>query len=212
MTIEEILEKTNHIPSSVYAEEQTLWLKYLKDLPEHPLIIDFGTGWGKSAVSLGLACPQGMVLTFDTGTVYVLHDNVKNLNEYALQVEENIRKSGVANVQHFLKSSIEGNPQEFVIKFGKKTGIDVLNIDSDHDYEITKKEMRAWMPLVKTGGIIMFHDYEHPMCPGVGEAIHELCHYQDDNGKLYTGTEFNLELIDKARNPKVTTAIFRKLV
>jgi len=36
--------------------------------------------------------------------------------------------------------------------------IDFLYLDSSHAYEHTKKELDAWMPLVKVGGWMMCHD------------------------------------------------------
>lgn len=206
MELKELIKRTDHIPSSVYEPEQALWLKYLKDLPGTPMIVDFGTGWGRSAASLALACPQAMVTTFDIGVTYVQHGNVKTLEEYKEVVAGYLGKAGVTNVKHEIMNSLDPNSVE-----GEEPFIDVLNIDSDHSYEATVKEMAKWIPLVKKGGIIMFHDFEHPNAPGVGEAIHELVSYKDGN-KDYTDDKkpYKLELIDKAYHPKVTTAIFIK--
>lgn len=204
MTLEEIIKRTDHIPSSVYEPEQALWLKYLSDLPGNPLIVDFGTGWAKSAVSLALACPQAKVVTFDIGETYVLHGNVGSLEEYEAKVADNIRRAEVTNIRHTVAHSLD----QFLIS----TPIDVLNIDSDHTYETTKEEITKWLPLVKPGGLVMFHDYRHPNAPGVSEAIEELISYKDGEEDFTNPFKpFRLELIDKAYHPKVTTAIFKKI-
>jgi hypothetical protein len=80
--------------------------------------------------------------------------------------------------------------------------IDVLNIDSDHTYETTKAEMLKWIPWVKTGGLVFFHDYEHPRCPGIKQAIEEL-----------SPSVFKMELLEITDNPRadIKCACYKKL-
>ena len=49
--------------------------------------------------------------------------------------------------------------------------IDFLFVDADHEYESVKKDIKAWLPKVKVGGKILFHDYES--WPGVTKAVNE---------------------------------------
>ncbi len=79
MTREEILEAIKDIPSNVADEDTFMHIKYLSDLPGNPLILDFGTGWGKLVISIALACPQAEIYTFDPGTPY---------NDYEPQVRK----------------------------------------------------------------------------------------------------------------------------
>jgi len=49
---------------------------------------------------------------------------------------------------------------------GGKT-VDILYIDGDHTYEGVKKDFDAYAPLVKKGGLIVFHDIaKHPPATG----------------------------------------------
>jgi hypothetical protein len=51
--------------------------------------------------------------------------------------------------------------------FKDKAEIDLLFIDGDHTYEGVKKDYEMYSPLVKEGGIIIFHDILfHPRNPG----------------------------------------------
>jgi len=163
MTINEILERTKHIPSSVHAPEQNMWLEELEYFPGNPVIVDFGTGHGKSAASLALACTQGHVYTFDPGFPYI--NQTCTEDEYEAETIKFIEDSGAKNFTFTRESSLEKEwDQE----------IDVLNIDSDHTYETTKKELDRWLPMVKSGGYVFLHDWEHPRCPGVRQAFDEL--------------------------------------
>lgn len=201
MTIEEIIERTDHIPSSVYPSEQAMWLKYFHSLPEGTKIVDFGTGWGKSAASLSLACPHGFVITFDKGEVYVMHGNVPNLEAYAEAVGRYLDKADIINCIHLYGAdSLDPQTMIEVMEEVDKDEIDILNFDSEHSYEMTLAELKIWLPKVKIGGFISVHDWEHPDCPGVTEAWNEY---------IKSGV-VSVEFVDKSVGPKVTTALFRR--
>lgn len=40
--------------------------------------------------------------------------------------------------------------------------LDFVFIDADHSYEAVAQDIRAWLPKVKTGGIVSGHDYANP--------------------------------------------------
>ena len=47
-------------------------------------------------------------------------------------------------------------------------------IDADHRYMAVKKDILAWLPKVKSGGILAGHDYGRPQCQGVAQAVNEI--------------------------------------
>lgn len=49
--------------------------------------------------------------------------------------------------------------------------VDFVFIDGDHSYNAVSQDIRLWLPLVKSGGIISGHDYG--VYQGVNEAVHE---------------------------------------
>jgi len=162
MTIKEIIERTNHILSDVHEQEQEMWLKIISKL-DKPLIVDFGTGHGKSASTLALANQNGFVYTFDPGFPYI--NAGCDEEQYEKETRKFIADSGAKNVKFYRVSSLNK-------EWGEQ--IDVLNIDSDHTYETTKAEIIRWVPFVKQGGLVFFHDWEHPRCPGIRQAVDEL--------------------------------------
>ena len=66
-----------------------------------------------------------------------------------------------------------GTADDFIKKF--QAPIDVLFIDGSHEYDYIKRDIAALCPLVKKGGIVMFHDY-HPQSAGVKPAVDEWLH------------------------------------
>lgn len=53
-------------------------------------------------------------------------------------------------------------------------GVDLLFIDASHERQATIDEWRAWRPRLAPGGLVVFHDYDHPGFPGVAQAIAHL--------------------------------------
>ena len=55
--------------------------------------------------------------------------------------------------------------------------LDFVFIDGTHTYDAVKQDIRAWLPKVKSGGLLTGHDYKHgaPFGPLVSVAVTELC-------------------------------------
>lgn len=55
-------------------------------------------------------------------------------------------------------------------------GLDLVFIDANHEYLNVKKDILAWLPKVKKGGILAGHDYDPtvPMFSGVQYAVDEI--------------------------------------
>lgn len=51
---------------------------------------------------------------------------------------------------------------------------DFVYIDADHSYEAVIKDLNAWYPKVKSGGILFGHDYSIPW-DGVIKAVDDFC-------------------------------------
>lgn len=51
-----------------------------------------------------------------------------------------------------------------------KNAIDIAFIDAGHDYENALADIKAWWPLVRDGGYLCGHDYQHQF-PGVMRAV-----------------------------------------
>lgn len=71
---------------------------------------------------------------------------------------------------------------------------DLVYIDTDpHKYDQLKKEIELWIPKVKTGGVLAFHDYGHPWHPDVKTCVDEYCH--KNHKVLFTKAYYNVYLV-----------------
>jgi predicted O-methyltransferase YrrM len=66
---------------------------------------------------------------------------------------------------------IQGNSWESAAKFEDKS-LDFVFIDADHTYESAGKDIDAYLPKVKDGGVIAGHDYNH-VWPELRRAVDE---------------------------------------
>lgn len=61
----------------------------------------------------------------------------------------------------------------------KDNSLDFIFIDADHAYESVKKDIMAWTPKLKPGGLLSGHDLDHS---GVEQAVNELLTNVVDTG------------------------------
>lgn len=119
-------------------------------------VAELGTATGWTAASLVLADPTRTVVTFDP----VVQEN---RNEYLGLLEDADRE----RIQMLRLPGVEG-PAYLEHK------PELLFIDSTHEQEGTVAEVRAWLPHLARGALIVLHDYGNPAFPGVAEAVEEL--------------------------------------
>ena len=92
------------------------------------------------------------------------HGNVHGLYEEAIQNLKPLIDLKIVNV-------IKGHSQE-VVHIYKDQTIDFCFIDGSHEYEDVKKDILAYLPKVKVGGILAGHDYDK-IWDGVIKAVDE---------------------------------------
>lgn len=67
---------------------------------------------------------------------------------------------------------IKGVSWEAASQF-EDASVDFCFIDAAHDYLAASKDIAAWWPKVKPGGVFAGHDYDFANYPGVVAAVHE---------------------------------------
>jgi predicted O-methyltransferase YrrM len=87
-------------------------------------------------------------VTHYTGTLY--EQDARNLTE---MFDRNMKSAGV----HKMVRKIKGNSWD-VAKKVKDNSVDLVFIDAEHTYDSVTKDIKAYLPKVKKGGIISGHD------------------------------------------------------
>jgi len=132
-------------------------LAYLAaQVPENGLIVEIGSFWGRSSCFLASAAKPGVkIICIDRWDKPV---DFKKFNE---------------NITHFgfdkIITPVHAKSLDVVRDF--RDPIDLLYIDADHHYDAIKADYEAWMPLVRSGGTIAFHDYCGKAWPDVKRYI-----------------------------------------
>lgn len=122
-------------------------------LPENGVVVNIGAYWDSSTISILMDRPDLC----------------------AFSIDPEVCEVGLENLEHFGMADrafrLLGKSQEI----GKwwRWPIDMVYIDGDHSYEACRADIDLWVPWVKEGGLIAFHDYGTPHTPGVVQAVDE---------------------------------------
>jgi predicted O-methyltransferase YrrM len=81
-------------------------------------------------------------------------------------------RAALAPVQHIVRNSLHvSDSADAAAKF-PDNWLDAVFIDADHSYAAVRRDIDAWLPKVRPGGIIAGHDYTLEL-PGVIQAVTE---------------------------------------
>lgn len=159
--------------------------------------IDLGTYKGRSAAVLSLACNR-VYSTDCYGDVEgsfadtIKPDLYKTMQDHSFEENKALAKRLGNLTVDSLKSAAAGNAWS-----GRS--VDVVFVDDDHSESGVLSGVNAWLPHIKIGGMIIFHD-NNEIHPGVQSAIGKL----KDGGKVrffdpgeYSGSIAVCEVVSK---------------
>jgi len=121
----------------------------------HRSVVELGTATGWTTAALALADDHRHVASYDP----------------AVRPERE-RYLGLLHPRDRARISLHQVPAQNVRPEPASVGF--VFIDCAHDRQTTADAFRAWEPAVVWGGVIAFHDFDHPDYPGVREAVEEL--------------------------------------
>jgi hypothetical protein len=119
-------------------------------------VVELGTATGWTAAAFALADPARTVVSCDP--------NVQPGRDRYLPL---LRSPTRARIELLDVAGVEAAALDVY-------EVDLLFIDSSHERQATIDEWLAWRPRLAPGGLVVFHDYDHPEFPGIAEAIDEL--------------------------------------
>ena len=145
------LKYCNSLKGHLYFNEGISLFRLAQKLPRKSIIVEIGSYLGKATCFLaeGIKNRDIILYTIDTfenqGMTEGLRDTYNEFKQNTLRYRNCIVvKRGFSHE---------------IVKDFKNMKIDLLWIDACHEYNAVKKDIEDWVPLVKEGGLICFHDY-----------------------------------------------------
>jgi predicted O-methyltransferase YrrM len=147
-------------------EELDALKKCIGSLPNGSICVNIGAGFGTSGLAFIESVNVAKLYTID----FYLRKEENGLG--SLEFERDVFKEfgyteGGRYVQVLGDSVIIGTTCQL-------ENVNMIFVDGDHSYEHCHADVEVWLPRIKDGGIMSFHDYQEPRWPGVGQAIDEL--------------------------------------
>ena len=167
MTFEEVFQQVDPIEGWMGNQDCHALYDYVKNVTG--LIVEIGSYMGRSTRLLALSSPRSEIVSIDSYEETVFSNDAP----------EEIRRRFFLAVQGFGVTLIQGR-SESVGKDWKRP-IDFLLVDGDHLYPSVSKDIKLFVPHVKMGCFVFFHDYNEknklekylPNRHGVFKAVQE---------------------------------------
>lgn len=138
-------------------------LKHLAErLPPSPVIVNIGACFGTSAMAFIEARPDCFVFSID------IRPSPKEVEH--LQLASLYQQGRV--IRLLGRSQDAGKHWPGIV--------DLVYVDGSHARDDVIEDIQTWLPHIRPGGIMVCHDYDKPICPGVKPVVDELLigHYE----------------------------------
>ena len=141
-----------------------------RQLPPRAKIVNIGAGAGTSCLALLEARDDLNVITVD------IQADASPLG--GLQSERNaLEAAGLWGLGRHIQ--IHGDSKE-VGRTWEGGPVDLVFIDGDHSYEGCSGDVRAWGQHIRTGGFLVFHDYDNAPWGDVKGVVRDLIETDPD--------------------------------
>jgi predicted O-methyltransferase YrrM len=172
-----------HEKSLSTLDDQALLYRMASCAPQNGIAVEIGSWIGHSTALIGLALrgPEARCYAIDAFSAMTEdpseRDNFKSflkklktpLSQRAL-FDAHIEKYGLSQrVVPIPFASVEAIQHLPV----KASSVDFLYIDGGHTLDVVRKDISLYLPLVKKGGIVCFHDFNSYYFPDVTTAVWE---------------------------------------
>jgi predicted O-methyltransferase YrrM len=142
--------------------------------PDNSIFVDIGVDLGVSLSALSNAKNAKLVYAVDPYLEYEQSYIFHWTRQQAYEFVVNEFLPSHKNVQLIRDTSLA------VSKFIEDKSVDLVVIDANHTYESGIEDLSAWLPKVKSGGLIAGHDYSQKVYPGLFNAINQVVGIPDN--------------------------------
>lgn len=147
MNSQEILDTVGAIPGLMTPEELALLIRMARGATD---IVELGCFKGRSLAAMGLAA-EGAVITGVDAFGDMSHRGYKTGTEKI--VRDNLASVGLSKLVNIIPKRTDEAAR------GWEEPIDLLHVDAGHSLEEVKADIANWVPKVRPGGAVVFHDY-----------------------------------------------------
>ena len=158
-------------------QERLLLYRMVRQIKERKTLVEIGSYLGASAYFLAAAASE-----YGTETTLFCVDTW--MNDGMSEGKRNTWKEFNENTSKYsgFIFSCRGTSQEIAMNFSRS--IDLLFIDGDHSLDGCRQDVESWLPYVRSGGIVLFHDY------GWVEAVRQITHKLVSGSILVNGMAY----------------------
>jgi predicted O-methyltransferase YrrM len=164
------------------SHEQALLYQLSHDLPENGIVVEIGSWIGHSTCLLGVGLRGPKARLYAIDAFCALTENEKEKKFY-LQFMSKRFKGNPTQRDVFDENMARYHLQEKVVPIAYPSGqaaeklglpprsVDLLFIDGGHTLDVVRRDIALYLPFVKPGGIVCFHDFGG--APDVTQAVWE---------------------------------------
>ena len=161
------------------ANDLSDWLNYLsrneilllknvtRSFKHAPIIVNIGAGAGTSGLAFIESRDDLFMYTIDVSPGGPLGGLESEHNSFVA--------AGVENKGNFTR--ILGRSHDVAERWPKiayHPKVDIVFVDDNHMEEDVRGDIEGWLPLIREGGVIIFHDYTSEQWPAVRQVVDEL--------------------------------------
>lgn len=125
-------------------------------LPPNAVVVNIGACWGASAIAMLEVRPDLFVFSCD------VKPWTDDEHEWG-----NLKKAGLWGLHRCIR--VLGRSQDAGLYWPGQ--VDMVFVDGGHGLEACTNDAVRWKAHIKSGGILAFHDYGHPVCSEVKPAV-----------------------------------------
>lgn len=156
------LEQILSIPTRLTLCERMLLCSLARKISDHGVIVEIGSFLGASSCFLAEGSKE------KRATVYCIDTW---MNDAMSQAKSDTFREFSTNCSMYGKRIVPLRGFSDDVAKGFFHPIDLLFIDGDHSYEGCNRDIKAWLPKVRNGAVVVFHDYG--WAEGVQRAVTE---------------------------------------